>query len=215
MLRTINLSELTNRAGLSQVNVAEAGRGFAANRLKAEIFRQNINQDPEPEADLRSYLGTPVYSNLIIPSGQYRNNENQVISYSGIRLDTILFEVIPTKNIIRTAINGTDRGTVKQYISLGDYEIRGSGILTGSSFETAGGQEFNVERLEDVPELEIRKLNEIFKVPQEIEVVSEFLDFFGISTVVVQSMGIAQIEGYRDSLLFNIDMLSDTPIELI
>ncbi len=214
MLRTINLGELTNRAGLSQVNVAEAGRGFAVNNLKAEIFKQNIDQDPESVPNLKSYMGTPVYSNLTIPSGKYINNDNQVINYAGIRLDTILFDIAPTKNIIRTAINGTDRGTVKQYISLGDYEIRGTGILTGSSFETQGGAEYNVERLEDVPEEEIRKLNQIFKIPQEIEVISEFLDFFDISTVVVEAMAISQIEGYRDSLLFSISMLSDTPIEL-
>jgi len=214
MLRTFNLNELTSRAGLSQVNAVEAARGFAANRIKAELFKQNIDQEPNETSDQTSYLGTPVYSNLIIPSGQYTDFNGAVISFGGVRLDTILFEVIPTKNIVKTPMNGSIEGTIKQYISLGDYQIRGTGLVTGTSFESGGGEKLNVDSLEEVPEQEIRKLNEIFKVPREIEVISEFLDFFGISTVVVERMRISQIEGFRDTLLIDIDMISDNPVEL-
>ncbi len=214
MLRTFNLAELASRSGFSQSNLVESARGFTANTIKAEIYKQNINQDADSEASFMSMLGTPVYSNLIIPSGQYKDIEGRVISYTGLRLDTILFDVTPTKNIVTTSMNGSTNGTVKQYISLGDYEIRGTGLITGSSFESGGGSKFNVERLEDVPEEEIRKINEIFKIPQEIEIVSEFLDFFDISTVVVTRLRISQLEGYRDSLLLDIEMISDNPVEL-
>lgn len=213
-LRTFSLSELTRRAGLSKINAAEITKDFDENNTKSSAYRQNIDQTVDSETAYRSMLGTPVYSNLIIPSGQYKDLDGRTVAFAGLRLDTILFEVIPTKNIVRTPMNGSTNGTVKQYISLGDYEVRGSGIITGSSFESGGAGKFNVERSEDVPEEEIRKINEIFKVPQEVEIVSEFLDFFDISTVVIDRLRISQIEGYRDSLLIDIEMISDNPVEL-
>lgn len=214
MLTTIDLSKLTNRVGVSQLNLAESARGLAVNQLKASVFNQNLEEIQMDETSFTSYLGTPVYSNFIIPSGQYTNNAGEVVTYDGIRMDSVLFEVTPTKNIVRTAINGSEVGTVKQYISMGDYEIRGTAIITGQSLETSGGQTFNVNKTSTTPEQEIRKLNAIFKIPQEFEVESEFLDFLDISTIVMEGMRVAQVEGYRDTIAVDFFMLSDTPVEL-
>jgi hypothetical protein len=65
-----------------------------------------------------------------------------------------------------------------------------------------------------MPEAEIRKLNAILRVPQEIEVFSEFLLLFDVSTVVIENGFIGQKEGFSDTLFFSLAMLSDTPIEL-
>lgn len=177
--------------------------------IKPKLFnKQNVDEE---EPARYSYLGTPVYSNFEIPAGQYKDNEGRVVDFEGIRLDTVLFDVTIEKNIVRTAINGRD-GTVKQFISLGDYAINMQGILNGESNETNVG--FEVAQINSVPEKEIRKLNEIIKCPQEIEVISEFLDFFDISTVVIEGGGFTQREGFRDSVYINLGMLSDAPIEL-
>lgn len=189
------LSFIVGALGLRQVNPKQ----FQGENIEKEF------------SDRVSFLGTPVFSNLEIPSGQYRDNNGQVVNFSGVRIDTVLFEVSIEKNIVRTPINGRD-GTVKQFISLGDYAINCQGILIGESDSANAG--FDVKRTNKVPESELRKLNEIFKIPQEIEVISEFLDFFDISTVVVQGANFSQREGFRDSIYFNIGMLSDAPIEL-
>ena len=183
--------------------------GLGVSIINPRVFRSDL---PNEEVTERiSYLGTPVFSNLEIPSGQYVNNEGEVVNYDGIRIDTVLFEVSIEKNIVRTPINGRD-GTVKQYISLGDYSISCQGIIIGESDASNSG--FDVSRTDVVPEAEIRKLNEIFKIPSEIEIFSEFLDFFDISTVVIQGGNFAQREGFRDSIYFNLGMLSDAPVEL-
>ncbi|QCW20332.1 tail-related protein [Flavobacterium phage FPSV-S1] len=161
--------------------------------------------------DRYSYLGTPVFSNLQIPAGEYKDNDGNTVQFDGIRVDTAIFEVTLSKNIVSTAINGRD-GTVKQFISNGDYEIKCSGIIVGQSDASNAG--FDVKYTNSVPEIEIRKFNAIAKIPQEIEVVSEYLDFFDISTVVITEASFAQREGFRDSILFNFSMLSDRPIEL-
>lgn len=177
--------------------------------LKPKLFTP---QDGEQEEAAKfSYLGTPVFSNLEIPAGEYIDNDGNTIPFDGIRLDTVLFDISLEKNIVRTPINGRD-GTVKQFISLGDYQINCEGIVIGESDADSAG--FSVIETGAVPEGEIRKLNAIFKVPQEIEVISEFLDFFDISTVVIQGGNFAQREGFRDSVFFSCGMLSDTPVEL-
>lgn len=175
--------------------------------LKPKLF--DIDQADGETADKRSYLGTPVFSNLEIPAGQYEDDEGVIINFEGVRLDTVLFDIVLEKNIVRTPINGRN-GTVKQFISLGDYQINVQGLINGGSNERLEVFDYRNQ----VPEEQIRKLNAIFKVPQEIEVISEFLDFFDISTVVIQGGGIAQKEGSRDTLFLNVGMLSDTPIEL-
>lgn len=179
--------------------------------VKAKVF-SIPDEFPDEIADKKSYLGTPVFSNLEIPAGQYETDEGVFINFEGIRLDTVLFDITLEKNIVRTAINGKN-GTVKQFISDGDYQIGVVGVINGGSSQTESG-DFRSYMTLNVPEEEVRKLNAILKVPQEIEIVSEFLDFFDISTVVIQGGTIAQKEGFRDSLYINMGFLSDTPIEL-
>ena len=184
-------------------------KGTGVQLIKPKLFISS--EATEEESDRISFLGTPVFSNLEIPAGKYKNLKGEVIPFDGIRIDTVLFDVSIGKNIVRTPINGRD-GTVKQYISLGDYSISCQGIIIGESDASNAG--FDVSETNLVPEEELRKLNEIMRVPQEIEVISEFLDFFDISTVVIEDSNFSQREGFRDSVYFSLGMLSDTPIEL-
>lgn len=184
----------------------------------ANLGLENVNvrefeapQGEAQEAARFSYLGTPVYTSLVIPSGQYIDNEGQTIAFEGVRIDTVLMDVSLEKNIVRTPINGRN-GTVKQFIGLGDYAVNVQAIINGTSSEVSGG--FTVENTNQIPEEEIRKLNAILQVPQEIEIISEFLDFFDISTVVIEGGNIAQREGYFDSFILSMGLLSDTPVEL-
>lgn len=195
--------------GITTGNTNFLVTGLGLQLLKPKLF--NVEDTENEPNDRFSYLGTPVFSNLEIPSGQYRDNKGQVITFDGIRIDTVLFDVSIEKNIIRTPINGRD-GTVKQYVSLGDYVVNCQGIIVGQTDASNSG--FDVKSTNLVPEIEIRKLNSIIQVPQEIEVVSEFLDFFDISTVVIQGGSVSQREGFRDSVVFSLSMLSDSPIEL-
>lgn len=183
--------------------------GLGVQLLKPKLF--TVESQAVEDNDRVSFMGTPVFSNLEIPAGQYKNVKGETIPFDGIRIDTVLFDVTIEKNIVRTPINGRN-GTIKQFISMGDYAINCQGIIIGESDAVNSG--FDVSRTDLVPEAEIRKLNEILNVPQEIEVVSEFLDFFDISTVVIQGGNFSQREGFRDSIYFSMGMLSDTPIEL-
>lgn len=183
--------------------------GLGLSTVEPEVFETETLE--KEVTDRYSYLGTPVISNLEIPAGRYFTNEDKLVDFEGIRIDSILFDVNIEKNIVSTPINGRN-GTVKQYISMGDYVCNCQGVIIGQTDASNAG--FDVSSTNAIPEAEIRKLNKILRVPQSIEVVSEFLDFFDISTVVVLDCRFTQREGFRDSVYFNLTLLSDEPIEL-
>jgi hypothetical protein len=158
-------------------------KGRTISELKTAVYRETLVSSEE-DFDKRSLFGTPVYSNLEIPAGSYTDLDGNVINYEGVRIDTVLMDVSQERNIIRTAVAGK-AGTVKQFIADGDYIINCQGLITGESFATNSG--FGVQATAGVPEEEIRKLKIICSVPQEIEVVSSFLDFFDITTVVIMT----------------------------
>jgi len=164
-------------------------------------------------ADRQSYFGTPVFSNLEIPAGKYKTLDGNEISFDGIRIDAVLFVVSQSKNIVSTAIQGRN-GTIKEYISDGDFMITASGTIIGESNQS--GKVFTVNNSDGTyPETDVRRLVEICKCPESIEVISEFLDFFEIRNVVIESFTFEQVAGNRSGQVFELKMISDAPIELI
>jgi len=115
-----------------------------------------------------------------------------------------------TKNIIRTPIQAKS-GTIKEYVSDGDFEIDVSGILVSEGENT-------------YPTDQVESLMQLFSIPDSLRITSEFLNHFGVASpkgisgideVVIADFGFPQTEGVRNSQLFTCKMISDTPIELI
>lgn len=177
-----------------------------------ESFEEVGESEEVAQAEWKSYFGLDVYSNLQFPAGQYKTLDNETIQFEGIRIDTVIMSVSQQKEIVKTKVQGR-AGTVKQYISDGDFVVSVSGILTGKSNDS-GNNNFTVEGSLAVPEEEIRKFIAICKVPQEMDVVSQFLDFFDISTVVIDEYNFQQKEGSQNEIVFNLRMSSDLPLEL-
>jgi len=157
--------------------------------------------DSEVEDSIgRSYLGTPVIDRLEFPQGAYTDLDGNTITYPAIVVDTVVFEVSKPRNIIKTAIQGRN-GTVKEYVSDGDYQISCRGLISNRQ---------NVFPLNDV-----RDLRTIFEVPQQIPIVSLFLnDVFEIFDVVIEDYTIPQVEGKRNEIPFSFTASSDVPLDL-
>ncbi len=102
------------------------------------------------------------------------------------------------KNIVQTALQGRD-GTIKEYISDGDYQIEIAAALTSEQ--------------DDYPKDELKKLMSIIQSSEMIEVASDFLDLFNIHNIVVKSYGFNQ-ETHSNRQTFTICCLSDTPYEI-
>lgn len=138
-----------------------------------------------------SYLGTPVFGEIVLKY-QPLNLE--------LELQTVLAEISMTKNIVKTALQGAD-GTVKEYISDGDYEITLQGAVV---FEDNG-----------YPEDDAKLLHQLCLVKDALIVESEFLQLFDIYNLVIESFSFPQQEAMLNMQLFELQCVSDKPIELI
>lgn len=180
-------------------------KGIAAGQIKSLIF--DVSDAGIEQSDQQSYLNTNVFSNLIFepdPStgqtGTFTDIDGNDQSFQGLRIDTVLFQIAQSKNIVKTAIQGFN-GTVKEYTSDGDFEITVAGSIVG-------------ENPNEYPEPDVQKFIKLMGIPEPLEITSEFLGYFGITNVVVESYSLQQNAGFRNVQPFTIRMLSDRPIEL-
>lgn len=176
--------------------------------LKPRFFQiddDKLSIEQGAVSDKKSWLGTPVYDVLRIPAFQYTDNDGNVVNIAAeIDFDTVLMEVSQTRNIITTAVQGRN-GTVKEYISDGDYQISINGVISTKYNNVAPF------------ESDINYVNSVFamlKANVAIPVASNFLDMFQINSMVVMDYKLNQIEGARNTIGFSMNCLSDEPFEI-
>lgn len=145
-------------------------------------------------------LGLPIMSYFEFIAGAYTPAQGgEPVNYDGVKLTNVLVTITQTKNIVTTAINGRN-GTVKEYVSDGDYVIQ----LTGSVVSPD-----NV-----YPTAAVRALRELMSVPAALEFSCPFLEQFDITNVVVTDFDFSETAGTRNMQAFTISLLSDEIIEL-
>jgi len=195
--------------GLSQADTAKLILKTAGvNMAKTVLFKQGIGTKAIqedygfiPQGAASSQLGNFVFSNLEFP-GPIKYTDpitGRIIRVEATTIETVLFNVSQTKNIITTPIAGRN-GTVKEYISDGDFNINIKGVLTAPNGV--------------YPKNEVDNLINILRAPQSIKISSWFLSMFGIYDAVVSDFNIVQIEGSQSYQPFQINLMSDEPIEL-
>lgn len=169
-------------------------RGLAFTRLDVEV----------DETDIESMLGTPIYDTIEFPAGVDENGQ----SYNGVRLDTALITINQSKNILTTPIQGRD-GTIKEYISDGDFVITISGLIVGQSLSS--GQSFTMQKIGNkYPSEDVKALFNICKVKSTVQINSQFLNRFNINDVVITNYSFDQVAGKYNTQIFEINLLSDS-----
>jgi Domain of unknown function (DUF6046) len=182
--------------------------------LKPAVYRAQIGRELEPrggdypkqfsdsygnivgdqESGARtSWLGTPVFSDLAIVN----RDEGQ----EDIVFDTILIEVSQRKNIVTTPVQGRN-GTVKEYVSDGDYDVRLRGAVVSN-----GDNRYPYE--------EVRDLHQALSSPTTLTIACDYLRLFNVYSLVVTGFRFPQSEGFQNMQSFEIDCISDAPEELI
>ena len=186
---------------------------FGLGLLKPKFYKTYVNDKEEQartdgnfDTSLNEF-GLPVFDKLVLDSISYEYEEKQNGAYvkktvqrAGIEFATVLIDVSQSKNIVSTPVSGRN-GTVKEYISDGDYMVNIKGVLVG--------QGVNVE-----PADEINNLIAFCKAPVSIPVASDRLSYFGISSIVVKEYNFSQLEGQKNVVPFELICLSDTPFEI-
>ncbi|MDB0602641.1 DUF6046 domain-containing protein [Tenacibaculum maritimum] len=125
-------------------------------------------------------------------------------------LEECVLTVSQEKNIITTPLQGRD-GTVKEFISKGDYNI--SADLAVSNYNKSESEDSSDESSFQYPRELLEKLVKLLNVDDTIIVDSDFLTVFGVKSVVVQSYNLQQ-ETHSNRQSLQIQMLSDEPYEI-
>ena len=104
------------------------------------------------------------------------------------------------KQIVQTALVGR-AGTIKEYITDGDYQLN---ISVGLAAVDDNG-----ELIDQYPERAVAQLREILERSEALEVSSVFLDLFGITHMVVTGFSAKQMT-HANRQVIEITALSDT-----
>jgi hypothetical protein len=143
----------------------------------------------------------PIYSDITFNSNSYTDQNGLDQTFEELNIELVLLTVMNTKNIIETTLQGRN-GTVKEYISDGDYQIKIEGRIYG-------------EGMNNYPQDAVQKLHNICLAPQSINVTSSFLKMFNIEDIVIKSYNFDQQEGMRNCQPFTLNCVSDVPLILL
>jgi hypothetical protein len=177
--------------------------GQAALNAVKKTFIVTGREERDAQIGTSKIFNTPIYSNITFNTGSYVDQNNRTINYAvnGLVIEDCLVTVMNTKNIIKTSLQGRN-GTVKEYISDGDYQIKIEGRIYGNG-------------MNDYPQELVQKLHGICLAPQSINLTSTFLKMFNIEDIVIESYNIDQQEGVRNCQPFVLNCVSDYPLILL
>lgn len=145
------------------------------------------------------YLGVPALTEL----GIRYNGQEYFFN------DCVLTVNQPT--IIKTEIiEGREGGSVKEYICEGDFEINAE-IGIGGDYLLSTKQEYQTS--DAYPLTEIKQFISIIRAKMALEVTSDWLDMFGIKSVVVINKNATQ-QTHSNRQYFTLQLLSDNPYEI-
>jgi hypothetical protein len=144
--------------------------------------------------NLTTWLSTKVFADIILSNGKTGTDEKTV------QLVSALVGVDQKVIMERTNFNGRN-GAAKEYWALDDFSVRVQGAILDS-------------RPDYYPQAEVKKLIDLLKLPQSLQVVSRYLQMFGIYELVLDSFSFAPIDARTNAQFFEILFYSDEPIEI-
>ena len=158
------------------------------------------------------FVGTSDLENRPWLTSLRMSTHNKGERYS-LLFQEVVISVTQERNIITTLLQGRD-GTIKEYISNGDYSSTLDLAIT--DYEGEPDEQTDEEFLlpkQDYPISRLETLRKLLTTPQTVEVESDFLYAFGIKSAVVTSFSLQQ-ETHSNRQSVQIQMLSDEPYEI-
>lgn len=150
-----------------------------------------INSSEERWADSGDYwLGRTALTDLVV----------KVPREGLLLINDVTVNVSLQKEVVKTALVGR-AGTIKEYITDGDYQLSMSVGLVAVDDEGRITDQY--------PERAMAQLREILERPEALEVSSAFLDIFGITHIVVTGFSAKQMT-HSNRQEIEITALSDT-----
>lgn len=183
---------LASAKGDSQSRSADYGLGSNPGltiRTGSGSGSRSVNEAEELFSDGDYWLGRPALTDLALN-----------IPGEGVLLvNDAVVNVSLQKEIVKTVVVGR-KGTIKEYICDGDYQLS---ISVGLMAVNDSG-----EIIDQYPERAVAQLREILERPEALEVSSVFLGLFGISRIVVTGFSARQMT-HSNRQVIEISAVSD------
>lgn len=189
---------------------SNALKGVALQAAARQAFANNkaLATGTSDKLQLNKYNGVPFVTNLSLRAGGVT-----------IILQSCVCVVNMEKNIVKTPIQGRN-GTIKEFISDGDYSISIEANITKeylaqTQSNTDDGYSLtdNFHSFDDYPVTELKPVIELLKKAESIDVASDFLDMFGIKSIVITNYSMPQ-ETHSNIQTLTMSALSDEPYEI-
>lgn len=187
---------------ISAVNPELIIKTFGLSALQTNVYKGRINGTVEDQPLKTRFKGrtlsTPVFSDLQFDSIKLNTGEEYAHIYP---VDTVLYSVTQTKNIVKTQINGRD-GTIKEYVGMGDYNINVKGVIAGNKGS------YPIDAVDN--------LMLFLTYNQSVRIFSKYLnERFNIDEVVITDFDLQQEEGRYCQQRFEFNAISDYPVEIL
>lgn len=158
----------------------------------ADEFEYN---GPECQVRTESELGSPLRKQGML--GQWYL---MPITIDGIEIPNACVSLRCKKNIVDTSMVGR-RGSVKELISIGDYDIDLVGVLID----------------EDYPDRQIGELKKLYTKNEAVKMVCALTDIFldEDDRVVIKSLDLPMVKGVENAQAFQMSLVSDRDFELV
>lgn len=186
--------------GLSALNGRASVVRYTAptdHALQTAPLHDLYGQPLPPDFEGTGLLGLPVFTRVdfLAPAGWVR-----------LSLLDPLVEVARRKNIITTDIQGRN-GSVKEFISTGDYAVTIKGILAADPTQGQYARRY--------PTREVQALKELTSLTESVPVSGRLFKLFGIRNLVIQDEAWPPLPGFTNLQAYELRCLSDEPLELL
>ncbi len=161
-------------------------------------FKVNTNQP------INLINSSAVKGVITFKGGSYKarnaNGDIENVSFPTLQLpeaSTLAIEV--QKSIIETPLNG-GRGSFKEIVQIGEYEITIVGTLLAQNYEQANA--------------EIQRINDLFKVNRSLNIINDYLQSLGITQVVLRTFSLPELQAGEYQRSYQITCVSDNNPEI-
>lgn len=189
---------------------------FGLNALKQKMFKMPPAQAADaPDVLLKGQISNALIGSLVYDTVTLGGNNSdgsltyfdlttqQKITVPKIQIPIALCTVNPKNIIVKSKVAGRP-GTIKQFISVDDYDVQIRGVFT-----TGVADKFPIQAMQD--------LQKIMNATCEVKVWSNFLAIFGINYLVFDDNkgAFEQMENTgRDEQRFTLNCISETPFTI-
>lgn len=160
---------------------------------------REFNQGNGPERAMQSATGAPLRK--LVKGIWYFMPASFTHKGKRWEFDEAVVSITGKKTIVETPMVGR-KGSVKELISIDDYEIKLMGVLESSTG--------------DFPEQEMQELVRLWEVNEAVKMSCALTDYFlkEDDSVVIKTFEPITVEGQEDIQAFNMTLVSDSPFEL-